>query len=519
MTSVITKVNQTLFDVCIQESGTVEALFDLMKLNGLTSLEISEGVELRLPRIMKPEVVEYYKKKAKQSGQNPVVVVSAGFMNLPAGNVTINAVNTLSEVISSQSFPFTLEPINMNIPDVAHTDSDGESVVLPANVPMVCSPAPTGWVRPTEWLSLPDFEPSDNRISILFAVYELSRNWESFAATISQATIYWGDGTFDVGNGSYQTKIYDYSSLPGPVNIDEFGRNYKQVIIDIIGLAGFTLVRLGRPGAGVTASPSGWLDMKAQSTTLTTLDILFDREAPYLKKVDISGLTQNAAQSSLVQLAKARNISELSFNPALTGTLNAWMSGNQELFVFGDLVSKTTGANSFFASSAIKTVGNITLDNLSTQVNINNMFDGCRGLREVGNIYVPNSGNNMTQMFRNCSSLTKIGTITLSPNVTSIQEMFLTTNVEEIIFLSSLASVLVAGGTAITSRNLRRLVTPGLRIGLSVINANMSADALNEFFTSLGTASESQTITVTGNPGSSTCDTTIATGKGFTVTT
>ena len=36
-------------------------------------------------------------------------------------------------------------------------------------------------------------------------------------------------------------------------------------------------------------------------------------------------------------------------------------------------------------------------------------------------------------------------------------------------------------------------------------------------FTSLGTASGSQTITITGNPGSATCNTFIATSKGYTV--
>ena len=45
----------------------------------------------------------------------------------------------------------------------------------------------------------------------------------------------------------------------------------------------------------------------------------------------------------------------------------------------------------------------------------------------------------------------------------------------------------------------------------------MGATALNAMFTSLGTANGSQTITVTGNPGAATCDTSIATNKGFTV--
>lgn len=82
MSSVVTQVNQTLFDIAVQESGTVEALFDLMKLNGLVDLSINPETELLLPAILNPQVVDYYKKKAKQYGLNPVTVVSAGMMNL-----------------------------------------------------------------------------------------------------------------------------------------------------------------------------------------------------------------------------------------------------------------------------------------------------------------------------------------------------------------------------------------------------------------------------------------------------
>jgi len=45
----------------------------------------------------------------------------------------------------------------------------------------------------------------------------------------------------------------------------------------------------------------------------------------------------------------------------------------------------------------------------------------------------------------------------------------------------------------------------------------MSATAIDALFTSLGTASGSQTINVRRNSGSATCTTSIATVKGYTV--
>jgi hypothetical protein len=65
--------------------------------------------------------------------------------------------------------------------------------------------------------------------------------------------------------------------------------------------------------------------------------------------------------------------------------------------------------------------------------------------------------------------------------------------------------------------NLSQGRTDGLRFTISYANCNLSAAALNDIFTGLGTASGAQTITITGNPGEATCNKTIATAKGWTV--
>jgi hypothetical protein len=366
-----------------------------------------------------------------------------------------------------------------------------------------------GWTRPTEWLPLPDFAPTDNKISILNAVYENMYNVLSFAGGATFSTIYWGDGTSNVSNGGYQNKIYDYVSLSGSVNVDEFGRNYKQVLIDVVSTSGQTLVRLGRNFTQTT----GWLDFKAQSTSLTTLDVLFNQQAPYLKQVDISGLTQNAVHSGLLQFNKAKNIENFIFNPSLTGAIGStWFGNNGAIAEYGDFSSNTSTVATLFFNSSIKKVGNISVPNALA----NNMFDACKSLTQIGNLNMP-SCTNAIQMFRNSYLLTKIGTLTLSPSITTISEMFLASNVQEVVFTNTLANVTAVANFLGGATNVKRLVTPGLTRGINVINAQMSATALNEFFTSLGTAFGPQTITATGNPGSATCNTSIATSKGYTV--
>ena len=77
-------------------------------------------------------------------------------------------------------------------------------------------------------------------------------------------------------------------------------------------------------------------------------------------------------------------------------------------------------------------------------------------------------------------------------------------------------------GTTVEStclRSLRRLVTPGITAGFALLYGAMQAQELNALFTSLGTASGAQTIDIRNQPGSATCDTSIATAKGYTVLT
>jgi len=63
--------------------------------------------------------------------------------------------------------------------------------------------------------------------------------------------------------------------------------------------------------------------------------------------------------------------------------------------------------------------------------------------------------------------------------------------------------------------------TNGIRYSISYAGCKLSASQLNAIFTGLGTADNAggqQTVTITGNYGAATCDQTIATGKGWTVT-
>lgn len=104
------------------------------------------------------------------------------------------------------------------------------------------------------------------------------------------------------------------------------------------------------------------------------------------------------------------------------------------------------------------------------------------------------------------------------PAVTDARTMFnLCDNLETITFQAgSFSNVNLTTSMFATAPKLKRIVNLGVRVSFSVANCNLSAAALNEIYTALPIVT-GQTITVTGNPGTTGHNISIATAKGWTV--
>jgi len=64
---------------------------------------------------------------------------------------------------------------------------------------------------------------------------------------------------------------------------------------------------------------------------------------------------------------------------------------------------------------------------------------------------------------------------------------------------------------------LESAVLNGCAYAVSIADCQFNATAINAFLTGLATVTTKQTVTITNNPGSLTCDASIATKKGWTV--
>jgi hypothetical protein len=148
----------------------------------------------------------------------------------------------------------------------------------------------------------------------------------------------------------------------------------------------------------------------------------------------------------------------------------------------------TSHVSQFSSCQTLKRVTGLA-NNSKTVTNINFVFSGCNSI-EFAPLFDTSGAGGMSSMFANCWNLKTIPAY----STTSCTAMSTFCN---------------------TAYSVTRILTP-IKLTNSIANLKLSADALNELFTILPTVT-GQTLTITGNPGASTCNTSIATAKGWSV--
>ena len=152
------------------------------------------------------------------------------------------------------------------------------------------------------------------------------------------------------------------------------------------------------------------------------------------------------------------------------------------------------------------------------------MFVYCTSLQSLNlSSFNTASVTNMSSMFAYCYSLQSLNLSSFNTaSVTNMDSMFVNSRLIKSINLSgtnlnsvtSMSTILPTTVSALTECRL-----PNVPLSFSIAGNSMSADALNALFGDLKdrSATTSQTITITGNPGSATCNQSIATAKNWVV--
>lgn len=173
--------------------------------------------------------------------------------------------------------------------------------------------------------------------------------------------------------------------------------------------------------------------------------------------------------------------------------------------------------SSAFQTTAIQTLPTPSGNNWKTSActNFQSMFNACPALQTIPLIDT-SAGTNFQSMFSGCTALPTVPLINTSAGTNFTQTFFTCSS------LQSVPALNVANGTVFTSMfgncgSLQSAPLVGARFAISYASCLLNAAALDAVYTGLGTASGSQTITVTSNPGTTGDTPSIATGKGWTV--
>ena len=372
------------------------------------------------------------------------------------------------------------------------------------------------WQRPAEWMPMPDITPGEQKIATLYGVYENDYNQMSvrFITSPSNGTIDWGDGVSEsIGNTARKDHVYDYSSLTGSVYQDEWGDNYKQVMIYISGSGGTTNY-IEFPSSAAYNSPGSRniLDYTFSwdgNTYLNTIQNMpkcqrfrylasnlgvnvnsyYSGDFVNLRYLELpSGSSITSAQSLFQTLGPVTNAPDLYLSNTGTSLI---MFAYAKFKKWGNVtIDSSTNFTQMFYLSAVQEIGGVTG---SACTNASSMVQACYSLQKIGTLHLP-ALQNMTSMFNSCYAL------------------------QEIVFTD--CSVVTTTTNAFSScQSLRSLRMPGIATSFTIASCALQRDALVALFNDLATTTA--TITITGNPGVpdlSAADLAIATDKGWTVT-
>jgi len=368
-----------------------------------------------------------------------------------------------------------------------------------------------GWQRPAEWLPLPTVTNINTRIFYgLFLVFE--NEFNALRISVGGApTVDWGDGTPPFTYSAAITKIYDYDSITGAVNQYYDGRNYKQVIVSIdnFNSNGFDIAATDSTNNINTNSSLNFADIYVSYGMMTSnsnFTINNSRTLPYLEIFKFENATQTGAlrlnNASILQIVEFNNVDLVRVLKLVNTKINqpfdfppiaASNNANQNLIIDSIdsyVMPNVETSDGIFRDIKCRKINSFTAGSVGSSFQGRSFVRNAYYLEEIGLIDAPFTRYDYG--FNNCVSLRKV-TFQDFSTVTNTLNMFLTTG------------------------NIRELILSGCTVGVDISSNSMTADALDAMFTSLGTASGAQTITITDNPGTATCDTTIATGKGYTV--
>ena len=333
----------------------------------------------------------------------------------------------------------------------------------------ISTPSTEPYIRPSEWPDMPELIDTDKKFCAVVQVFDTDSEFVALKFD-GDFSIDWGDGNSGTqadnnGSGVIEHQ-YDFA------NCTSTAYGYNVALIQVTGTGSWTFI----------------------DTTIKHTNIARNQSNESTPFLDISIAGQSLTSVSLYNISGNNN-------------------QNRKLQVFSMRDNAITTMTSMFYYCTSLT--SIPLLDTSSVTNIYYMFYNCSSLTSIP-LLDTSSVTNMYYMFYNCNSLISIPLLDTS-SVTDMSYMLYNCSSMTSIPLLDTSSVTNISQMFRNCYSLTKGALSGTVTSISYVNCRLSATELNDIFTNLGTVT-SKTITITGNWGADTCDQTIATNKGWTVT-
>ena len=399
------------------------------------------------------------------------------------------------------------------------------------------------WVRPSDWIDLPIL---DNAFTGTFAVFNDDSNYVALTASGSGGyTVDWGDGTVDNwASAAVAQHSYTYSAISASTACS---RGYRQVLVKVYPQSGKTITSLSLNQVHATTTYTNsqyqapWLDIAINIPTLTLFGSGTDSYQTIVGAERIA-VYASAATSLAYWFDRFHQLVTV---PVLnTGTLTTmnnafYQCESLRILPWLDTGSVTTFSMAFYGCYSLAWVPNYQTGSC---LNFSSAFYGCTSLIAPP-AFDTHSATDFSSMFQTCRAM-QTGPSYDTSKATTLSAMFSSCNSMRTLpaFDASLATSMNgtftgcyclqefpsysahASSTTVdysnafsTCPSLRRAPISGCKNTISFANCRLGPAGLNEIFTALGTGT-GKTITITNNWGAATCDRSIATAKGWTVT-
>ena len=387
-----------------------------------------------------------------------------------------------------------------------------KGAALPSGSPLSAYPAAVGsisgggegWVRPSHWPVLPEV---DNRFSGLVRIPPpANASAAGFVVRVSlfnsvSVQIDWGDGgTSTLGSGT-ATHTYDWNTMTGPADADGFKYAVVSTTSSATQQSGYSFSSAGVHG--------GWVDLWLPHNTASAHSLYTSGNRLGVYRVRYSGKPTKTQESMFRDMVMLREVDLRGAQPI---SMANWFNGCE-------LLEKITGLDTslatlfnlaFYNCNALRDFSWISFDKAT---DMSSAFVNCYELKTI-TINSPTI-TSLSATFNGCLSLRRAEVI--APNATSAANCFISCPMLTDVTLHTAATA--SRATTYSKANMVSWINDlsGSSVALSVASCNLNAAALNRLFTDLGTVT-SGTITITSTPGAATCNRSIATSKGWTVT-